>query len=173
LGKFLLTFELTDSIGWFRTAQDKWPSPRYEVKVVFRAPVPYVFGWWTDYTPRDARLEGEDYARKIIRRSSREVVYEDLDESKEGWFWARHVVRLSPPTRWHSDSVGSHREYSLDYGLVPLPGDRTELTLRARRRPAGIWGKNPPKRQWEGSVGTNWKRFARALERDYKRSLRA
>lgn len=150
----------------------KWPKPDYKVQVVFRAPMEYVFKWCTDYAPQDAGLEGEEYERKILRTSPREVVYEDLQESPDGWFWSRHVVGLFPPSGWHSDSVGSHREYSLDYHLTPLPGDRTELTLRARRRPAGIGGKNPAKRVWEKGVKSNWKKFARALERDYQRSRR-
>ncbi len=148
----------------------RWPGPTYEVTRTFRAPLEFVYTWCTDYTPDDARHEGEKYERQIIRRSPREVIYEDLEGSKDGWFWTRHVVRLLPPNRWHSDSVGSHRAYSLDYRLTRLPGNRTQLILRARRRPYGIGGKNPPKAAWERSVATSWKRFARVLERDYRKS---
>jgi len=151
-------------------APTRWPKPTYRVVATFHAPLDFVYRWCTDYTPQDARHEGEHYVRKILRRSPRQVIYEDLEESKAGWFWTRHVVRLSPPRRWHSDSVGSHRAYSLDYVLRTLPGDRTELTLTARRRPYGIGGKNPPKAKWERSVGVSWKHFGRALERDYRKS---
>jgi hypothetical protein len=148
----------------------KWPGPRYEVRVRFRAPVKFVYRWCTDYTPGDARLEGEGFRRWILRRSAREVTYEDLEETKDGWFWTRHEVRLTPPDRWHSDSIGSHRAYSLDYRLTELPGDRTQLTLTARRSPYGIGGKNPAKAQWERSVAKSWKSFGRFLERDYRKS---
>lgn len=147
-----------------------WPKPVYEVRATFDAPLEFVYRWCTDYTPQDARLEGEDYERRILRRARSEVVYEDLEESKQGWFWARHVVRLMPPNRWHSDSVGSHRATSLDYRLSRLPGKRTQLILRARRRPYGIGGKNPSKSEWERSVAAAWKKFGRAIERDYKRA---
>ncbi|MGA8663511.1 MAG: hypothetical protein WB809_00350 [Thermoplasmata archaeon] len=147
-----------------------WPNPKYEVRVTFDAPVEFVYRWCTDYTPQDARYEKDEYQRRILRRSPREVVYEDLSESKDGWFWSRHVVRLSPPNHWHSDTVGSHREYSLDYRLARLPGNRTRLTLKARRRPYGIGGKNPAKGPWEVSVAKSWRNFRRVLERDYQKA---
>jgi len=147
-----------------------WPGPRYEVKVRFRAPLNFVYRWCTDYTSKDARLEGEKFQRRILRRTSREVTYEDLDEMDGGWFWTRHFVRLEPPNRWRSESVGSHRAYLLDYELTPLPGNQTLLTLTARRSPYGIGGRNPPKSQWERSVQASWMSFRRFLERDFRRS---
>jgi len=146
------------------------PGPTYEVRHVFRAPMEFVYAWCTDYTPEDAKYEAEEYQRRILRRSRHEVVYEDLEETPEGWVWSRHVVRLWPSRRWHSDSVGSHREISLDYRLSKLPGGRTELVLTARRRPTGVGGRNPSKRDWERSVGEAWDRFGRALERDFRNS---
>jgi len=146
----------------------RWPGPRYQVKVRFDAPLNFVYGWCTDYTPNDARLEGERFERRILRRSPRQVVYEDLEEMDGGWFWTRHYVRLQPPHRWHSDTVGSHRAYLLDYTLSKLPGDRTELTLTARRSPYGVGGPNPPKIEWERSVRKSWISFRRHLEKDYR-----
>jgi hypothetical protein len=152
---------------------EKWPGPTYEAHAEFRAPMDFVFRWCTDYTPEDSKLEKEAYQRRILRRSPREVVYEDLDDTPDGWFWAHHVVRLHPPDRWHSDSVGSHRLYSLDYRLTPLSGNRTRLTLRARRRRYGVGGKNPSVRTWKRHTETLWKNFARELERDYRKARRA
>jgi len=146
-----------------------WPGPTYEVRAEFRAPLEFVYRWCTDYTPEDAGYEGETYQRRILQRSPREVIYEDLDDSESGWIWARHVVHLSPPNRWHSDSVGSHREIRLDYRLSRLPGGRTRLVLKARRRPTPIGAKNPTKSRWELSVGRAWARFGRVLERDFRR----
>lgn len=146
-----------------------WPGPTYQVRCVFRAPLEFVYRWCTDYTPHDAKLESGSYRRRILRRSAREVVYEDLDDAGEGWAWSRHVVHLRPPDRWRSDSVGSHRTIALDYRLSRLPGGKTQLVLTAHRRPSGIGGRNPPRSQWELSVGRSWRQFARALERDYRK----
>ncbi|MGA7923759.1 MAG: hypothetical protein WCA77_07275 [Thermoplasmata archaeon] len=147
----------------------RWPGPTYEMRAEFRAPLDFVYRWCTDFTPQDAQSEGDDYSRRILQQSARQVVYEDLYDTKDGWRWSRHVVRLMPPNHWHSDTVGSHRAYSLDYRLSKLAGHRTQLTLRARRRPYGIGGKNPPKSTWERETGKSWKNFAAALERDYER----
>ena len=149
----------------------RWPGPRYEIRTTFRAPVDFVYRWCTDYTVDDARYEKDEYERWVVRRSSRKVVFEDLSKEKDGWVWSHHEVRLDPPLRWHSDSVGSHRAYSLDYRLRALPGHRTELTLRARRRPYGVGGKNPAKGPWEANVRKLWRSFGHVLERDYQRSL--
>lgn len=145
-------------------------SSTYQVRAKFRAPLGFVFRWCTDYTPTDAKYEAEGYERRIVRRSAREVVYEDLESTKQGWSWSHHVVRLLPPNRWYSNSVGSHRSIRLDYRLTPLPGGSTQLTLTARRTPYGLGTKNPTKAEWERSVALAWKRFGRALERDFRRA---
>jgi hypothetical protein len=148
----------------------KWPGPTYVVRATFQAPLDFVYRWCTDFTSQDAQHEDDEYERKIIRRTSREVVYEDLYDSKDGWFWSHHQVRLQPPNRWHSDTVGSHRAMSLDYNLSKLPRGRTQLTLTARRRPYGVGGRNPARSQWEAPVAKSWRNFGRALEKDYRKA---
>src|SRR5437660_4721040 len=54
------------------------PGPEFRIKVAFRVPMDYAFAWCTD-TPDDGRLEGEKYERRIIERSARRVVFEDLE----------------------------------------------------------------------------------------------
>src|SRR5207302_10806365 len=77
-----------------RNAGSTWPGPEYRIRVSFRAPIDFVFAWCTDYTPGDAALEKETYQRKIIKRTPRAVVFEDVDESKDGWDCTRLVVSL-------------------------------------------------------------------------------
>ncbi len=146
------------------------PSRRYQVRLTFRAPLPYVFRWCTNYTTDDGQYSGEGYRRRILSRSDRKVVFEDLFDAKQGWIWIHRTVRLLPPDRWHADSVGSDRILSVDYQLSSLPGDRTRLTIDARRRPYGIGTANPPKTEWQRNVAGSWKRFRRLLEREYRRS---
>jgi hypothetical protein len=150
-----------------------WPGPVYKVQADFRAPLDFAYRWCTDYDPGDAALEKEEYRRRVLQRSPRQVVYEDLEDTKDGWMWARHTVRLLPPNHWISNSVGSHREYLLDYRLSKLPNGKTRLTLTGHRRPAGVGGKNPSKAQWERNVRKLWSNFGRALERDYQKSTKA
>lgn len=146
------------------------PVALYLVRATFRAPLEFVYGWCTDYTANDSSLSKEGYIRRILRRSPRTVVLEDLYDTREGWTWLRRVIRLTPPDRWYADSIGSDRAISVGYRLSTLPGGRTQLTIRARRRPYGVGTKNPAKSTWERSITANWTRFGRALERDYERT---
>ena len=145
----------------------------YEVRTEFRAPMDFVLRWCTDYSSDDAKLEGEKFRRRVIERSRRRIVYEDLDETPTGWSWAHWTIIVHPPDHWHGDSVGSLRGWSIDYRLKPLPNGRTQFTMRGRRFPLGIGTKNPPKRELESDLAKNWRAFGRALEADYRKSLRA
>lgn len=146
------------------------PSRRYRVRSTFRAPLTFVFRWCTDYSSKDGRYSGEGYRRRILGRSDRGVVFEDLFETERGWIWIHRAVRFQPPDRWHADSVGSDRRLSVDYRISSLPDGRTMLTIDARRWPYGIGKANPPRPAWERSVARSWKRFGRVLERAYRRS---
>jgi hypothetical protein len=149
-----------------------WVGPEYHIRVTFRVPLAYAFGWCTDYTPEDAKLEGDSYQRKIVERTRRRVVFEDLEETKDRWIWSREVVTLQPPNRWHMDGVGNHRDVTADYVLSSLPDGRTRLDLRWRRRPKDPAAAKLTKAQREASALRAWKRFGAAMERDYSRSRR-
>jgi hypothetical protein len=144
----------------------------YRYRIAFSAPLPFVFRWCTDYQPSDARLGHESYERKILERSRRRVVYEDVEETPGGWSWRRHVVTLSPPDRWRSESVGNYRDFRLEYELRELPNGKTELRFRGRRCPALLASRNPTSREFGKTMDVTWKFFRRALERDYQRSVR-
>lgn len=146
----------------------RWPAPTYQIRVVFRAPLRFVFDWCTDYRSDDARRAGEDYDRRIISRGPRRVVYEDLWWKPDGWRWRRNEVHLDPPTRWHSESIGTYRDADLDYRLRSLESGRTELALRVRRRPGPRDPRQPAKRTLERELRKLWGNYRRALEEDYR-----
>jgi hypothetical protein len=148
-------------------------GPEYRIRVTFRVPLEFAFAWCTDYTPDDAKLEGENYQRRILERSRRRVVFEDLEETKDGWIWSRDTVTLRPPNRWHMDGLGSRADVTADYVLTRLSDDRTQFELRWRRRPRMRVSKPPTKAQREASTLHAWNRFARAMERDYRDGRRA
>jgi hypothetical protein len=131
-----------------------------------------VFAWCTDYTPGDAALEKEVYQRKIIKRTPRAVIFEDLEESKDGWDWSRAVVSLHPPNRWHMDGIGNNRDVVADYALSSLRDGRTRLDLRWKRRPRVPDATRLTKAAREASSTQAWKWFASALEGDFRRSRR-
>lgn len=155
-----------------RTSGRDWTGPEYRIRVSFGVPVHFAFAWCTDYSPEDAGLEGESYQRKIVDRTARRVIFEDLEESDTGWIWSRDVVTLRPPNRWHMDGVGNRRDVMADYVLSALPDGRTLLDLRWRRRPNVPEAKKLTKAEREASGMHAWKQFAAAMEKDYRRARR-
>jgi hypothetical protein len=148
------------------------PVRTYEIRRTFRAPVSFAYAWCTDYTPGDRKLEGEVGARQILRKSARTVVYEDLTPTPQGWMWSRQTVTLHPPNRWTATAEGNYRSWKLAYSLRELPGDRSEFTMRGRRRATPLGGKNPPKAVLEKELQTMWRHLGTALERDFRASGR-
>jgi len=144
----------------------------YEFRSKFRASLPFVYAWCTDYTPKDPGLEGDSYVRRVLERSRRRVVFEDLHDEPGGWTWSHYDVTLLPPRRWHAEAVGSHRTWSIDYELSERPGGTTELWFRGVRRATALAGKNPPKAELEQELRAMWARFGRALEKDYRKNRR-
>jgi len=149
-----------------------WPPPVYRLRQEFDAPRSFVFRWCTDYRPDDAARAGEEYERRILARSAREVVYEDLWSEKDGWRWRRYRVTLSPPDRWHAESVGNVREATIDYRLTELAGARTALDLELRRRPVSERFPQPPRRAMEAELRALWGNYAAALEKEFRRTRR-
>jgi len=151
---------------------DGWGGPEFRIRIAFRVPPEFAFAWCTDYSPEDGKLEKESYRRKVVERTPRRVVFEDLEEAKDGWIWSREIVELRPPNRWHMDGVGNRRDVVADYLLTRLPDGRTQLDLRWKRRPRVPTAVKTTKTQREAGALQAWKHFRTAMERDYRRSGR-
>src|SRR5437879_13516456 len=105
-----------------------WGGP-YQIDVSFRVPLDFAFAWCTDYTPDDAKLEGESYQRKIIERSRRRVVFEDLEETKDGWVWGQDVGTLLRQGGWHVDGGGHRRDVPAEERPKNVPERRARRHL--------------------------------------------
>ncbi len=145
-------------------------STTYRFRVAFRAPLPFVFRWCTDYSTEDPTIEGEDYQRRVLERTRRRVVFEDLSNTPTGWSWSRNVVSLHPPTRWQARMEGNHRIWSAEYALRDVGDGTTELRFLGKRTPTALGPPNPPVRQFRREILGGWARFARQLERDYRKT---
>jgi len=146
-----------------------WPRTRYHIETVLRVPLPFAYRWCTDFRPDDARREGEVYERRILERGPRSVVFEDLEPTSGGWRWSRHVVRLRPPNRWHSESVGNYRDVSIDYVLTSLGPARTRFEMFWKRRATPLAGRPPSRASTEKGTLAAWRNFAKSIEADYRR----
>lgn len=149
---------------------ERWPPPTYQIRVAIRAPLGFVFRWCTDYDAKDAQRAGEKYERRIIQKTRRRAIYEDLWWESDGWRWRRYEVRLLPPDRWVAESVGNFRDAHIEYRLTEVGANRTQLELRMRRRPGPRSASQPTRVALERELVALWKNFARALERDYRRT---
>jgi hypothetical protein len=145
-----------------------YPVSVYTVKAIFPAPLDYCYAWCTDYTEADRKLQGESGSRQIVRKGSRTVVYEDLDETPHGWMWSRQTVTLRPPNRWTAVAEGNYRTWKLEYTLRELPNGRTEFTMRGARRATPLGRRNPSKTALETELRTMWRNLGNALARDYR-----
>lgn len=148
------------------------PGPEYVTQLTFDAPLDFCFRWCTDYSPLDARLEGEAYTRRVLERSPGRVVYEDLAPLGDGWSWARYEVTLRPPDRWHMESLGNQRHAIGDYRLSPRAGNRTAFELRYRRGPGLLPFRRVSKAERDPEDLVTWHRFRRALEKDFRAASR-
>ncbi len=144
----------------------------HEIETTFRAPVPFVFRWCTDYSPGDPRIERETYTRRILSRGRRTVVYQDLGDHAGGWFLNRQTVTLHPPRYWHAESVGNYRTWSIDYRLRPGLDGTTRFRFRGLRTSTPLETDPPSPAAVQQNLRELWQRFGRALEADYRRSLR-
>ena len=145
---------------------------RFHVSVVFPVPPSFAYAWCTDYTPEDGKYAGEDRSigltRRIVQRTRRRVIFENLYNVGNGWGWERHTVRLSPPDRWHSDGIGSFHESHLDYRLSEPPGDQTKFDMSWTSSPMP-WheGGRTPREVVENYVVKLWQRRAKPMSREY------
>jgi len=62
--------------------------------------------------------------------------------------------------------------WSIEYHLSEGPRGSTEFWFRGVRRATALAGKNPPKAELEHELRTMWGKLGRALERDYRASLK-
>ncbi len=164
----------TGSPRWARpsAAGSAWRS--FQINAEFRVPLWFAYRWCTDYGPDDPKYSGEDrlihLQRRVIERSRKKVVFENLYDEGKGWAWERHVVTLHPPDHWHCEGRGNHSESVLDYRLTALSPDRTRLEMRWRSRPRQQTREpRPPAGVVETFVAGLWRRRGRALEQEYRR----
>lgn len=140
----------------------------YRIERSFGVPLAFAFRWCTDYTPEDGKLAGDGHLRRILRKSPRITVFEDLYDYPEGWFWSRQTVTLHPPNRWTARADGNYRTWDLEYSLRRIDDTTTRFRFWGLRRAAGLGTRNPPQRAMKKELGDMWSNYARAMESDYR-----
>ena len=105
---------------------------RFQFSKIIDAPVRFVYDWCTDYREDDYKLTGAKTRRIILEKTSRRVVYVNYQKgSKVGL--SVGIVTLSPPNRWHYDSIGDQRNVTGDYRLTKIGPSRVKLEMQFKR----------------------------------------
>ena len=144
----------------------------YQIEHAFHVPLNFAYRWCTDYTTDDGKLAGDGHLRRIVSKSARVIVYEDLYDNPEGWFWSRQTVALHPPNRWTARAEGNYRSWELEYTLSRIDDSATRFRFWGRRRAVGLGIRNPSQAAMKQELTEMWSHYGRAMEADYRRTRR-
>ncbi|MCI4348174.1 MAG: hypothetical protein L3J97_06115 [Thermoplasmata archaeon] len=138
---------------------------RFVLELPIHAPPGFVYRWCTDFRDDDPDLTEGGFERRITARSSRRIVFEDLEPRPRGWAWAQAVIALHPPYRWNLTLTGNVQRIHAQYRLTPEPPGSSVLTMNfdvrrgVRERSARV--------ETRRSVQNYWQHLVPQIERDW------
>ena len=140
------------------------------VSKVVNAPLRYVYDWCTDYRSDDWRLQRKDAVKptfRVLRVSAHRVIRVRLKSNgPKDPDIAVDVVRLHPPSDWHTDQIDENDRMAIDYHLVKLGPRRTRLELLVTER--WVTRDFPTRRELQQRVSATWDHFSTAIEDRYR-----
>jgi len=140
------------------------------VSKVVHAPLKYVYDWCTDYRADDWRLRrkgGDKLTFRVLRVSPHRVIRIRLHpNASPDPEIAVDVVRLDPPSDWHTDQIDEEDRMALDYHLVKLGPRTTRLELLVTER--WVTRDFPTRGELRRRVSATWDLFSAAIEERYR-----
>jgi hypothetical protein len=140
------------------------------VSKVVEAPLAYVYGWCTDYRADDWRLGRKGWAKpafRVLRVSPRRVIRVRLKSNgPRNPDIAVDVVRLDPPSDWHTDQIDEADRMAIDYHLVRLGPRKTRLEMLITER--WVTPNFPTRGELRDRVSGTWERFKELIEERYR-----
>jgi len=140
------------------------------VSKTINAPLRYVYEWCTDYRPDDGRLQRKDRIRprfRVIQVSPHRVIRIRLHPNgSTDPDIAVDVVRLDPPSDWHTDQIDEADRMAIDYHLVKLGPRKTRLELLVTER--WVTRDFPTRSELRRRVSATWDRLSSAIEKSYR-----
>jgi hypothetical protein len=134
------------------------------------APRRYVYDWCTDYRSDDWRLQRKGAIKprfRVLRVSPHRVIRVRIKPNvSDEPDIAVDLVRLDPPSDWHTDQIDEADRMAIDYHLVRLGPRRTRLELLVTER--WVTPDFPTPRELRKRVSATWDRLATALEERYR-----
>jgi len=146
-------------------------SVTYKVSKTFDAPLGFVYSWCTDFQEDDLRMIGSKNKRNLHEKSGKRVIWTVEGEKLPSGTDPVRVVWLMPPDSWHLESCGDVYEIG-DYKLTSIGKNRTRLDMtftetRAKKRDLRS------RAEYEAEAIDHWEKYGKALERDYRKSIRS
>ncbi len=144
-------------------------TTRVRVTKTVNAPLRYVYDWSTDYRPDDGGLSARRPRPRfrVLRLSKNRVLrIRTTPNGTPDPDVAVDVVRLDPPSRWHTDQIDETDRESVDYRLSALGPKRTRLTLLVTER--WLTPDHPTSAELAERLSRGWDRYIGALESRYR-----
>ncbi|HZW55250.1 MAG TPA: hypothetical protein VFF30_03090 [Nitrososphaerales archaeon] len=141
------------------------------VSKAINAPLNYVYNWCTDFSEDDPKITGSRSQRKILQKTSKQVVYAQLYEGADGKpKVAVDIVTLNPSKKtWHLDYFGEEDDETGDYKLTSVGKNKTKLDMVFKERWKNI-STVPTKEEQVEQTSRIWDKYIAALEREYNSS---
>jgi hypothetical protein len=134
------------------------------------APLRYVYAWCTDYRPDDGRIRRRGSVKpafRVFRASPHRVVrIRVAPNGSDDPDIAVDLVRLDPPSDWHTDQIDETDRMAIDYHLVRVGPRTTRLELLVTER--WVTRKFPTPSELRRRVSATWDLFSTALEERYR-----
>jgi len=140
------------------------------VSKVVNAPLRYVYDWCTDYRADDWRLRRKGAIKptfRVLRVSPHRVIRIRLNSNgSEDPDIAIDLVRLDPPSDWHTDQIDEADRMAIDYHLDMLGPRKTRLEMLVTER--WVTRDFPTRTELRKRVSDTWGRFSKAIEQSYR-----
>jgi len=144
------------------------------VSKTIEAPLRYVYEWATDYRSDDWRLSSRRPRPRfrVLKISPHRVMRIRLTPTGgPDPQVAVDIVRLAPPSAWHTDQMDEDDRETIDYRLVRLGPKRTRLDLLVTER--WLIPDYPTRTQVAQRVRNAWNRYGPQIEERFCKGLPA
>lgn len=149
-----------------------YATQRIRILKLVRAPASYVYEWCTDYRSDDWKVArpGTHPRFRVVKISAHRLIRIRLTE-RPGLDpdIAVDLIRLDPPSRWHTDQIDEEELETVDYRVTAIGREKTRLEVRVTDRwmtPHFLSRSETAKR-----VRGAWDRYVDRIEERYRSGL--
>ena len=140
---------------------------RFRLSKTVAAPAQYVYEWLTDYRADDGKLSRSHARYKVVRVGDDRLVRIRIVSPVSGnSSVAVDLIRLYPPSAWHTDQIDETDLATVDYRVTRLAPKRSRIDVRVLER--WMTPKYPQPAEYRKSTSEYWDHLVSALEKRYR-----